>query len=286
MAKAGISILGLYWAYTKTDILALSSLLNTSNLIWLIPSFFLYAASKALSAVRLNLFLQNIGTYVGFKQGVLLYWLGMFYNLFLPGGIGGDAYKVLLLSKQLKSPWKKTTSAILYDRITGMMALLFFGAVLMMILPMYKMFWLGLASFLLLIPVYVFFTRFFFSDFMPGLWKGWILSLAVQGLQVLAAWSIFQGMQIDQPVIGFLLLFLVSSVVAVFPITIGGVGARELTFVYGAQWLDVLPETGVGFSLLFFVITFLVSLPGMVVSENQLFGKNNRRQTELPAVGG
>lgn len=273
IAKAGISIAGLFWAYSKTDIPALRALLYSSNLIWLIPPVFLYIASKWVSALRLNLFFGYAGTTISLKQGVLLYWLGMFYNLFLPGGIGGDAYKVLLLNKHLKAPWKKTTSAILYDRITGMMALLFLSAVFMMCLPMSELFWLGLMMILLLIPVYVLFTRFLFPDFMPGLWKGWLLSLVVQGLQVLAAWCIFMAIQKDQPVTGLLLLFLISSVVAVLPLTIGGVGARELTFVYGAQWMEVLPETGVGFSLLFFLISALVSLPGMAVYESKLFGK-------------
>ncbi len=278
IAKAGISIAGLFWAYSKTDIPALRALLYSSNLIWLIPPVFLYAASKWVSALRLNLFFRYAGTTISIKQGILLYWLGMFYNLFLPGGIGGDAYKVLLLNKHLKAPWKKTTSAVLYDRITGMMALLFLSAVFMMCLPMSEMFGWGLMMFLLLIPVYVLFTRFLFPNFMPGLWKGWILSLAIQGLQVLAAWCIFIAIQKDQPVAGLLLLFLISSLVAVLPLTIGGIGARELTFVYGAQWLDILPETGVGFSLLFFLISALVSLPGMAVYESKLFGK-----TQSPA---
>lgn len=204
IAKAGISIAGLLWAYSKTDIPALLTLLYSSNLIWLIPPLFLYAASKWVSALRLNLFFRYVGTIISLKQGILLYWLGMFYNLFLPGGIGGDAYKVLLLNKHLKVSWKKNASAILYDRITGMMALLFLSAILMMFLPIVEMFWLGLIIFLLLIPIYGIFTRFLFPDFMPGLWKGWILSLIVQALQVVAAWSIFMAMQTDQQVIGLL----------------------------------------------------------------------------------
>lgn len=62
---------------------------------------------------------------------------------------------------------------------------------------------------------------------------------------------------------------------SVLPLTIGGVGARELTFIYGAQWMNVMPETGVAFSLLFFLVSVLISLPGMFISENHLF-KNQR----------
>ncbi|MCX7743596.1 MAG: flippase-like domain-containing protein [Flavobacteriales bacterium] len=272
--KAVISISGLYLAYIKTDITALKANLNASNFLWLIPPFFLYAASKGLSALRLNLFFKNIGTYLSLSQGVLLYWLGMFYNLFLPGGIGGDAYKVMLLNKYLHSSWKKTTSAVLYDRITGMMALLFLADVLLIFIPIHGSLILALLLFILLIAFYLLLTRFIFPDFMPSLWKGYFLSLIVQGLQILAAWSILHAMHIKSDIPELLILFLISSVFSALPFTIGGVGARELTFVYGSKWLGVIPETGVGFSLLFFLISAVVSLPGTLVSEKRIFAKN------------
>lgn len=272
--KAGISIAGLVWAYSKTDIEAINDLLYSAELFWLFPPVFLYVASKWVSALRLNSFFSNVGTIISLRQGVLLYWLGMFYNLFLPGGIGGDAYKVLLLKKHLQASWKKNTSAVVYDRISGMMALLILSTLLLMYRPVFDLFWVGLIGCILLIPVYIFFTRYFFPDFIPGLWKGFFLSLIVQGLQVMAAWSIFHAMQVHDYLPELMLLFLISSVVSVLPFTIGGVGARELTFVYGAHGMDIVPETGVGFSLLFFLISALVSLPGMLISENRIFGKN------------
>ncbi len=37
------------------------------------------------------------------KWNAMLYWQGMAYNLFLPGGIGGDAYKMLAYPNVSKS---------------------------------------------------------------------------------------------------------------------------------------------------------------------------------------
>jgi glycosyltransferase 2 family protein len=51
-------------------------------------------------------------------------------------------------------------------------------------------------------------------------------------------------------------------VVAVFPFTIGGVGARELTFILGYQFLGIDQNVAVAFSLLFFLITAVVSMVG------------------------
>ncbi len=47
----------------------------------------------------------------------------MFYNLFLPGSISGDAYKVVRLTKDFNVAYKKTTAAVLLDRFSGLLAL-------------------------------------------------------------------------------------------------------------------------------------------------------------------
>jgi uncharacterized membrane protein YbhN (UPF0104 family) len=62
----------------------------------------------------------------------------------------------------------------------------------------------------------------------------------------------------------YLSLFMASSVVAVLPITIGGIGARELVFILGHQWLPVDQEKAVAFSFLFFLVTAFSSLSGLI----------------------
>jgi uncharacterized membrane protein YbhN (UPF0104 family) len=60
-----------------------------------------------------------------------------------------------------------------------------------------------------------------------------------------------------------MILFLLSSVVAVLPFTIGGIGARELVFIFGADYLLIDKNTAVAFSILFFIITAVSSLSGI-----------------------
>ena len=57
-------------------------------------------------------------------------------------------------------------------------------------------------------------------------------------------------------------MFFISSVVSVVPISIGGVGLRELTFLYGLNILGLNPAVGVVGAFLFFIITILSSLIG------------------------
>ena len=53
-----------------------------------------------------------------------------------------------------------------------------------------------------------------------------------------------------------------KSIVAVVPLTLGGIGSREVTFFYGAKFLGLDQNVSVGVSVLFFLITALVSLIG------------------------
>jgi hypothetical protein len=51
--------------------------------------------------------------------------------------------------------------------------------------------------------------------------------------------------------------------VAIFPFTVGGLGARELVFVYGAQYFELDQHLAVIISLLFYCISALLSFSGI-----------------------
>jgi uncharacterized membrane protein YbhN (UPF0104 family) len=62
--------------------------------------------------------------------------------------------------------------------------------------------------------------------------------------------------------LAYLAIFLVSSIAAVLPLSVGGLGAREITFLYGLQLLQIDPVQGVVASAGFFVISVFSSLIG------------------------
>ena len=67
---------------------------------------------------------------------------------------------------------------------------------------------------------------------------------------------------ISENILAYQLVFLLSSIVAVLPLTIGGVGARELVFIYAHTYAGIQETAAVAFSLIFFLISALVSLSG------------------------
>jgi uncharacterized protein (TIRG00374 family) len=82
---------------------------------------------------------------------------------------------------------------------------------------------------------------------------------------LICAWFILQSLGVTENILAYQLVFLLSSIVAVLPLTIGGVGARELVFVYAHAYAGIDEAAAVAFSLLFFLISAAVSLVGAFV---------------------
>jgi hypothetical protein len=59
-----------------------------------------------------------------------LFLIGMFYNQFLPGGTGGDIVKTYLLWKETPTKKPGALLAVLFDRMTGLIALIIITGVL------------------------------------------------------------------------------------------------------------------------------------------------------------
>jgi uncharacterized membrane protein YbhN (UPF0104 family) len=98
---------------------------------------------------------------------------------------------------------------------------------------------------------------------IPVFWKTSSLSALVQLAQLGSVYAILMSLGIHVSTAEYLFIFLISSIVSVIPMTIGGIGSRELVFLYGALWLGLQEDRSVGISMVFFLITALVSLGGI-----------------------
>lgn len=264
--------LTLYLVFRKIDTDQLFQLTKSIYWFWLIPAVVLFILSKVATAIRLNRYFENIGIQLSEAQNWQLYLIGMFYNLFLPGGIGGDGYKVYLLNKEFKTPVKKLLQAALLDRLGGLVAIVFllFGLFLMVEVKLEFLesnVWntLMIAGLTLTIPAFWLVQKLLFKDFLPSFWSGNAWSFAGQVAQLICAWFILKSLGIHEIILAYQLVFLLSSIVAVLPLTIGGVGARELVFVYAHTYAGIEETAAVAFSIIFFLISAGVSLVGAFV---------------------
>ncbi len=263
--KLLISIALIYFVIKQIDYNRLLLLLKSSNLLLLFLAFILFNISKIISAVRLNWYFKEIDVEIEERNNIVLYYVGMFYNLFLPGGIGGDGYKALLIKRMFNVKVTPIFKALLLDRVSGLIALIFLASLLFMVsdYAIYPITILAIIVAILIYPIFYLVSKRY-NIFIKYFNRTTILGLLVQIFQLLSAIAIIYALPQSSHLVEFLVLFLISSVVAVLPITIGGVGVRELTFLYGLGYIGVGASLGVAFSFIFFLITLLSSLIGIL----------------------
>lgn len=264
LLKILITAVCLWYVSGKIDFSKAAAALQKANWLYLLLALVAFVISKLISAWRLNIYFRNIGIHMPEWQNIKLYWLGMYYNIFLPGSIGGDAYKVILLTRHFSVSYKKTTAAVLLDRISGLLGL---GLILSVygVLVIHHSFYVSaiIAAAVLAVLALYLVIRFYLKDFISSFFPTLLLGTAVQVSQVICAYLIIAALHLPDHTTEYIFLFLVSSIVAVLPLTIGGLGAREIVFVEGSRYFGLLKDSSVVISLLFYLITLLTSAAGL-----------------------
>src|SRR5205814_2204216 len=104
--------------------------LRLADYRWLAAAVVAYVVVEIAAAARWNILLQVQNIHLSWARVTGLFFIGLFFNQFLPGGTGGDIIKSYLLLKE--TPGKKAGAllAVLFDRLVGLVALVAITAVL------------------------------------------------------------------------------------------------------------------------------------------------------------
>ncbi len=258
----------LYLVLKKTDVPKLGDIIRNANPWYLLLSLLFFNISKFINAVRLNRFFKVIGIELSAMYNLKLYYLGMFYNLFLPGGVGGDGYKIYVLQKNHGLKMINVFHAVFWDRLSGIIALIFLSLILLqpssfvVHLPRFVPYlWVLLIA---VYPLARLLNKLFYKQFISVFTITSIESLLIQIAQVISAFFILKAISQNAHVVDYLVIFLISTIATIIPITIGGAGAREITFFYLLGFIQVGTNAGVALSLIFFVISAISSLAGIL----------------------
>jgi uncharacterized membrane protein YbhN (UPF0104 family) len=119
-----------------------------------------------------------------------------------------------------------------------------------------------IAAVVLAIIAFYYIINRWLKDFLPSFFPTLLLGILVQASQVVCAYLIMAALGIPANTTEYIFIFLVSSVVAVLPLTIGGLGAREVVFLEGSKYFGLVREPSIIISLLFYLITLVVSSIG------------------------
>jgi uncharacterized membrane protein YbhN (UPF0104 family) len=251
---------------------------------YLVAAAVLMIVGTALRAVRWQVLLQAIHIDVPLRRLVHLYFVGAFFNIFLPTGLGGDAVKMAKLARSTgRAP--EAIGTTLVDRATGLwvlfvlalLALPFSRALLpegwpltitlatvcvvlggwvVMGTPLIP--WLGSK---VRLPGQEKLERFYRSVSQLGyraLGRACVVSLVFDLLLILFNVLIAYGLNVDQPLGIFVLFTPIISFSLALPISIGGLGVREQTYVLLFGSLGVSDTAAAAMSLTNYALTNLV----------------------------
>ena len=126
-----VSIALLVWIFWKEDFRSRSwQILTAADPGWLLAGFLVAGAGNLIGVVRWGIFLRVLGISIGPWDTLRLSFVGLFFNTFLVGAVGGDAVKVVWLVAK-GQPKTAALLSVLMDRMSGFGALILCSALFM-----------------------------------------------------------------------------------------------------------------------------------------------------------
>jgi uncharacterized membrane protein YbhN (UPF0104 family) len=252
-----------------------------------------YLIAQGASALRWTALARPLGIATPFSGMLRYYLIGMFFNLFAPGTVGGDVSRVYYLVKDEEAQAKgravttvHAAMSVLMDRGIGMVVLVWVGAAGLLLFPDYAvpapartatlLLALGLFVGVVLTPLL---RRLLPEDGHPlvaklrlalrSYRKHWRALGAAALLSLLAhlvqAWMhVVMGRALDLN-LSFSFCLIVYPMVGTFaaiPISVNGLGLREGGYVFLLAVIGIGTEKSVAFGILLFLIVALDSLVG------------------------
>jgi len=235
--------------------------LRAADYRWVAAGVLAYLMVEIAAAVRWQILLRVQGIHLNSWRLTGLFFIGMFYNQFLPGGTGGDIIKSYFLLKETERK-AGALLAVIFDRLIGLVALVTITATLVTLrFDLLSRTWetrrlLWILLFLLGTSITALLTSFIVSGFnlfhlLPHKFPGreklievaaayhlyarhWFATLLAFGASLIAHLATFTtflcvayGFHAGVKLIDFFSVLPIERTLTALPISFAGVGLRE-----------------------------------------------------------
>jgi glycosyltransferase 2 family protein len=303
LLKIAVSLGILAYIFLKVvDINLLWKELIKANPLYFVAAVAVYFLVQGLSAWRWYVLLKPQGIDVPFSRILAYYFLGMYFNFFLPSAIGGDVVKVYYLNKETKQLSASTTS-VFFDRDIGMGGLVLIALVTALyagpahmkingvpLVPVFAFIFVGFLLANLAIfyrPTYNLLHRLLslfkmkkVDDKIERLFTSvnvyrnrWglivatmLMSLGVQVGCALVNLLAARSIGLDKAGLADYLVFIPAiGLISMIPISVGGTGVREAAYILMFSSIGVEEHQALALSVLWLGVIAITSLPGGIV---------------------
>lgn len=287
-----------FWLYTRIDFPILEQSLAQLGALPIVIGVLLHVVVVVLSASRWWLLLTHTHSTTPFFRAFPSYYLGVFFNNFLPTGFGGDTVRILHLRVRGIGT-KSLVSASVVDRVTGFATIFIVGIVGVLVseelrIPSHTktvltaLFLAGLV--LAAITLSNRSGRYIESlarKYRHARVRGWILDVILtcysyraakyrillamaisvigQGLIILTYYLIGRGLGLSISFATYLVAIPAVFLAASLPVSIGGLGIREGTLVGMLVAAGANLPLAINLSLVYLIVLWISTLPGALV---------------------
>ncbi|MBI3314981.1 MAG: flippase-like domain-containing protein [Candidatus Omnitrophica bacterium] len=315
LARFGLSVALLGWILSRIDLTKTWQALKGADPWLMAAAFLIFISTNIIIFFRWKVFVKALDLRCDTFNGARWFLIGLFCNLFLPTSVGGDVVKGMGLAKATgQNP--KVFASIVLDRLAGFSGIVVtacvsfaFGRAVVQDSSVLASIALMTAVSMLL-AVTLFSRRIFYwvaaaFAFWPRLKKGLmelhddivlmrgkqVQGLETVGLSVLAqlvlAFEFYvtaKAMHQQIPLVYFVIFSPLVCVATSLP-SIGGLGVREVGWVYLLSKVGVHQGVAVGLSLLNFFFMVLVGIFGGFFYVATLSGRRLQHHQASPGVG-
>jgi len=284
LALVKIAVAGgsLAYVFYRIDMARMLSYFRELHFPELLVMFACVTLTYLTGALRMRYFFKGGGLPLTLQYSVMLYYIGAFFNYVLPGGIGGDGYRIYHLAKRSHIKPLRLTQLVIADRLSGLFILALFCLTGMIIIASSRYIWFVLGDMHIWVgwvlialmlggsAFYFFAARFLLSQKWSATFGGLIYSIGVQGFSTLLFLVILHASGQFQWPLEYTVIFLAAYVAGTLPISIGGLGVRELVCFWGAGWsahylgIPLDSELSIALSLAFYFVSLSACLPGIL----------------------
>lgn len=299
LLKLLISATLFYFLISKVGGKTIIRQIRLLNPLFFMAAIGLYLLNVFFSTLRWQLLLPR---HIGTRRLFGMYLIGSFFNLYMPGGVGGDAVKAYYLSREMKgldqlagAPGTQSTdhnivaiASVFMDRYFGLSALLTVSiAAFPFGFPYLKaasghlpFMWVipSVAAGYLLLSIAVF--KFKIGERLHFMGRAYrylhlyiakrnnmaralLYSLIIQILVVISIYILSKGLLLNVSFLPLLIFVPIIILVSMIPVSISGIGLREGAFVFLLQAVGVPPELSMSLSIVWYLSVFSASLLGL-----------------------
>lgn len=293
-----LSLILIVFLLYKADMAELLQALKNVNGVLITSAFILIIIGVVGSSFKWKVILAAYGHKESVWQLSILYFIGLFFNAFLPTTIGGDIYRISALGKKIAST-RHAIITVFLDRAFGFYAiimLLFLSALALLKAPefvyQFKMIMIIAAMIGIVVPLFAVFAILHRSEdnqkdhlrsgilakIMDGLLmvasitknvNATLLAIGVsvifQIFSVLSSYLAARSIGIELDLLSFFFVVPVVTMMAMMPVSINGIGVRESAYVILLTQIGVSTEKALLLSLLIYSMVLIASVIGGIM---------------------